>query len=109
MVYFRQMKKTVGLRQFIVIIFTIFGIGLIATIVPLLNRSVTHMEESLIADRLVADIHYIEDLIGDGEWNLKDGFICRGDVKVGDGTQENANLDPFLMYLYVVVMKDYLM
>ena len=92
------MKKTVGLRQFIVIIFTIFGIGLIATIVPLLNRSVTHMEESLIADRLVADIHYIEDLIGDGEWNLKDGFICRGDVKVGDGTQAHANLEPFLIH-----------
>ena len=92
------MKKSLGLRPFIVILFSVFGIGLIATIVPLLNRSVTHMEESLIADRLVADIHYIEDLIGDGEWNLKGDYICRGDVKVGDGTQDHANLEPFLLH-----------
>ena len=56
------------------------------------------MEEMLIADRLVADIHYIEDLIGDGEWNLKEGYICRGGVKVGDGTQAHANLEPFLLH-----------
>jgi|GEM_PF-325590 len=92
------MKKTLGLRQYIVIIFTIFGIALIATIYPILNSSVTHMEESLIANRLVADIHYIEDLIGKGEWNVKDGYICRGNVKVGDGTQEHANLEPFLLH-----------
>ena len=92
------MKKAIGLRQFIVIAFSIFGIVLIATIFPILNRSITHMEENLIANRLVADIHYIEDLIGDGEWNLKGDYICRGDVKVGDGTQEHANLEPFLLH-----------
>ena len=92
------MKKSIGLRPFIVIAFTIFGIGLIATIFPVLQSSVRHMEEDLIANRLVADIHYIEDLIGDGDWNLKDDYICRGDVKVGDGIQEHANLEPFLLH-----------
>jgi len=92
------MKKAWGLRQYMLIIFTAFGIVLIAIIFPILNSSVTKMEEDLISDRLVADIHYIEDLIGDGNWNIKEDSICRGDVVVGDGTEENANLTPFLMH-----------
>ncbi|MBO5565524.1 MAG: diguanylate cyclase, partial [Lachnospiraceae bacterium] len=92
------MKKTLGLRESMLILFTIFGVALIQIIFPILNRNVTRMEEDLISSRLVADIHYIEDLIGDGDWNLKGDYICRGDVKVGDGTQEHANLEPFLLH-----------
>ena len=91
-------KKALGLRQYMIILFALFGIVLIFTIFPILRESVAKMEEDLIADRLIADIHYIEDLIGEGEWNLKDGYICRGDVVVGDGTQEHAYLDPFLLH-----------
>lgn len=92
------MKKPNGLRQYMIIVFTAFGIILMSTIFPILQASVTNMEEELIASRLVADIHYIEDLIGDGDWNLKGDYICRGDVLVGDGTQEHANLEPFLLH-----------
>ena len=81
-----------------IILFTLFGIALIATIFPILRSSVTQMEEELIDSRLIADIHYIEDLIGEGDWNLKGNSICRGDVVVGDGTQENAYLEPFLFH-----------
>lgn len=80
------------------IVFAVFGVVLIAIIFPILNVSVTRMEEDLISDRLVADINYIEDLIGDGDWNIKGKSICRGDVVVGDGTQEHANLEPFLVH-----------
>ncbi len=90
--------KSQGLRQNMLIVFAVFGLVLIGITFPILNASVTSMEEDLISDRLVADIHYIEDLIGDGEWNIKGNSICRGDVVVGDGTQENANLAPFLLH-----------
>ncbi len=92
------MFKNQGLRQNMLIIYTLFGLVLIAVFFPILNRSVTHMEEDLISSRLVADIHYIEDLIGEGNWNITNGSICRGDVVVGDGTQEKANLTPFLLH-----------
>ena len=81
-----------------IVLFTIFGIALIAIIFPILNSSVTKMEEGLIANRLVADIHYIEDIIGRGNWNIRDGYILRGNVKIGDGKKENANLEPFLRH-----------
>lgn len=90
--------KSQGLRQNMLIVFAVFGLVIIAITFPILNASVTRMEEDLISDRLVADIHYIEDLIGNGEWNLQGNSICRGDVVVGDGTQEHANLDPFLLH-----------
>ncbi len=91
-------KKTYGLQSYIIMMFTVLGIILIAIIFPILNANVTRMEEDLISSRLVADINYIEDLIGEGDWNIKGDNICRGDVVVGDGTQENANLEPFLLH-----------
>lgn len=90
--------KNLGLRQNMIFIYSLLGIVLIAIIFPVLNVRVTRMEEDLISDRLVADIHYIEDLIGEGDWVLKDGSIGRGDVMVGDGTEEKANLAPFLLH-----------
>ena len=92
------MKKGITLSQYMILIFTLFGVLLVVTIFPIMNASVTKMEEHLISDRLASDIHYIEDLIGDGEWNIKGDYICRGDVAVGDGTQEHANLEPFLLH-----------
>lgn len=78
------------------ILFVSVGIVLIISTYFIALNMVTEMEESQIADRLNADINYIEDLIGDGEWNIKDGAIYRGQTLVGDGTHENANLEPFL-------------
>ncbi len=50
------------------------------------------------SDRLSADINYIEDLIGNGNWSVHSGAIYRGDVLIGDGTQEKANFAPFLKH-----------
>ena len=94
----RGKKKSPGLRHYLIIMYIILGVVLIATIFPIMNISVTHMEEKLISSRLSADINYIEDLIGEGDWNMRDGSICRGDVVVGDGTQAKANLEPFLQH-----------
>ena len=81
------------------LIFLIFAIVMVASIYWIMLTIITRMEEDLIADRLIADIRYIEDLIGRGQgyWNIKeDGGIYLGDVLVGDGTHEKANLAPFL-------------
>lgn len=32
-------------------------------------------------------------MIGDGEWHIKDGALYKGDLFIGDGTEENANND----------------
>ena len=92
------MKKGITLSQYMILVFTLFGVLLVITVFPIMNSSVEKMEEHLIGDRLISDIHYIEDLIGDGDWNIKGDFICRGDVAVGDGTKEHANLEPFLLH-----------
>lgn len=79
--------------------FLIFAVVMVASIYQIILTIITRMEEDLIADRLNADIRYIEDLIGRGQghWNIKeDGGIYLGDVLVGDGTHERANLAPFL-------------
>ena len=74
----------------------LFGIVAIMSIYGVMQNVVMQMEEGLIANRLGADIHYIEDLIGSGDWNVRSGSIYRGDTLIGDGTEENANFEPFL-------------
>lgn len=61
-----------------------------------MRKVLIQMEEALITDRLVADINYIEDLIGSGDWNVKSDAIYRGDTLIGDGTEAMANFSPFL-------------
>ena len=74
----------------------LFGILAIMSIYGIMLDVVMQMEESLIGNRLNADINYLEDLIGSGDWNVRSGSIYRGDTLVGDGTEENANFEPFL-------------
>ncbi len=85
-----------SIRFKITVLFLIFGLALITMVYIITFSMITRMEETLIASRLHADIKYIEDLIGDGEWNVKGGAIYLGDTLVGDGTHEKANLAPFL-------------
>ena len=74
----------------------LFGILAIMSIYGIMQDVVMQMEEFLIANRLNADINYLEDLIGSGDWNVRSGSIYRGDTLIGDGTEENANFEPFL-------------
>ena len=96
-----------SIRFRIIILFVLFGVLLVSLVYAISLSMVTRMEETLVADRLNADINYIEDLIalsdvenmGDGTWNVReDGGIYLGNILVGDGTHEKANLDPFLVH-----------
>lgn len=103
--------KSIGFK--LGLMFFLFGTVIIASIFGIMLRIVTQMEEALIADRLNADINYIKDLIGDGDWNVRHGAIYLGDTLVGDGTEALANLRPFLYherktgtFSYVFIRKD---
>ena len=85
-----------SLKFKIIFLFVVLVVVLVAMVYFFMHLGVKNLEENLIGNRLEADINYIEDLIGDGEWNVKDGAIYLGDTLVGDGTEENANLAPFL-------------
>lgn len=63
--------------------------------VSLIN-ALTELQTDLTESRLHSDINYIRDLIGQGEWNLRNGYLFHGDTMIGDGTTEHANLEPFL-------------
>ncbi|MCQ2545522.1 MAG: SpoIIE family protein phosphatase, partial [Clostridia bacterium] len=52
--------------------------------------------EEMMSARMNGYIQYNEDLIDEGEWNIRDGALYRGDILVGDGTEKNAYVEPFL-------------
>lgn len=96
-----------SIRFRLALILCLFGALLVFLVYFITLNFVNRMEETLIASRLNADINYIEDLIalsdvehmGDRHWNVRDdGGIYLGDILVGDGTHERANLDPFLLH-----------
>lgn len=65
------------------------------------TSTITRLVEDLIAVRLLTEMHYVEALINpnpDATWSIRDGSIYFGDVLLGDGTQEKANLAPFLKH-----------
>ena len=57
------------------ILLGLFTIMTIASIYGIMRNAVMRMEESLISNRLYADINYVEDLIGSGDWNIRDNAI----------------------------------
>ena len=85
-----------SLRIKISFVFFNFTVLTIALIYLFVRGGMANMEEQLYDSRLIADIHYIEDIIGSGSWNIQGDAIYLGDTLVGDGTDENANLAPFL-------------
>ena len=97
-----QFKNFILLRTIysqIIITFAVFAVVILFFVNLTVTATITRLVEDLIAKRLVADIHYIEDLINhdsQSEWAIKDGSIYFGDVLIGDGTEEKANLAPFL-------------
>lgn len=64
------------------------------------NSTIENLERQLITSRLESDINYIEDLISrydeNAYWHVNGKEIYYGDVLIGDGTEENANFEPFL-------------
>ncbi len=45
-----------------------------------------------------ADLRYIREVVGKGQWHIKDGFLYVNETCLGDGTKEKSNLDIFSDY-----------
>lgn len=80
------------------VILSVLGGGLLLLLCVnyIMNSTLRDLEREQTASRLESDIHYISDLIGGGQWSSRDGALYLGDKLIGDGTEENANLSPFL-------------
>lgn len=85
-----------GIRFKIAIAILLASIVLMLAAEITMDRTISATVEYMMSSRMQGDIHYIEDLIGEGEWHIEDGALYRGDKLIGDGTEENAYLDPFL-------------
>lgn len=85
-----------GIRFKIVLAVLLASILLLLAVEFTMDRTISNTVEELMASRMQDDIHYIEDLIDDGEWCEKGGALYRGNTLIGDGTEEKANLAPFL-------------
>ncbi|MCQ2551507.1 MAG: SpoIIE family protein phosphatase [Clostridia bacterium] len=78
-------------------VLVLVGVGLYAGINYTIENVLESQEEALMTDRLSSDIQYLQDIIGDGDWFIdEEGYLCRGDVRLGNGTDKTANIAPFL-------------
>ena len=85
----------------IIIAYAVFAVVILFFVNLTVTSAISNLVEGSIASRLTADIHYMEDLINpnsQSQWSIKDGSIYFGDVLIGDGTEETANLEPFLIH-----------
>ncbi|EHL16162.1 diguanylate cyclase domain-containing protein [Peptoanaerobacter stomatis] len=83
----------------IILTYMVFSLVLFLFMNLAITSAITRLEENLMSQRLQSDINYIEDLISNNskfEWQIKGDKIYFGDVLIGDGTEEKANLEPFL-------------
>ncbi len=74
-------------------------IVLVVFIILIFSTTIYDFAESSMKEKLSSDTIHLEDIIGhceEGEWRIEDGALYRGDVLIGDATEENANLEPFL-------------
>lgn len=85
-----------GIRFKMTIALLLAAIVLMFAIELTMDSAVSNTVEEMMSSRMEGDIQYIEDLIDEGEWDEKDGALYRGNTLVGDGTEENAYLEPFL-------------
>jgi len=103
-----------SLRSRIRIVILLLSVLLIATVEITMTRSIRNMAEQAMLSRMEGDINYIKDLIWqadhdrktysgnqdkpvaeDGDWSIQDGALFYGTILIGDGTEENAYLEPF--------------
>ncbi len=79
----------------VVLAVLIGGLLLLAFFGYFFKNTINDTEIEHMRSRLTSDCSYIEDLIGDGSWSLRDGMLIKGSLPVGDGRAENADNAPF--------------
>lgn len=87
------------LHSKLILIYLIFSIGLFIFINLAVMSVVTNLEETMMLRRLHSDVVYLEDLLSKDDsarWRIENDKIYYGNLLIGDGTEQNANLAPFL-------------
>jgi diguanylate cyclase (GGDEF)-like protein len=96
MLYGTDMRFLRSLRFEAMLVMTITSIAMVAIAYLMCRGSLTDQQDELISERLNTDIQFLSDEIGSGEWSLKDdGFLYKGDICLGNGTPETADIAPF--------------
>ena len=88
---------TIRFKNTIIITITMIIVCLMAFIV---SRSLmVSFQREMNASRLNSDITILSDYLSPGYWSLnEDGYLLKGDVVLGNGTPEAANIDTFIKF-----------
>ena len=86
-----------GIRFRMRLVILLVSAAMMVAVEVTIMKSVEKTVESAMTSRLESDIHYIYDMFGEGEWHIENGALYCGNIMVGDGTLENAYLDPFML------------
>ena len=90
-------SRSISLFFKVIALLVLAGILLYTGINYTIENVLQEQEETLMTERLSSDIQYLQDIIGEGDWHIDDeGFLCRGDVRLGNGTDKTAQREPFL-------------
>lgn len=79
----------------VLLIVLISGAILYASISSAITYVVDQQEKEMMTAQLKSNLQYLSDLIGEGDWSVQDGCIYKGDVRLGNGTLDAANTEPF--------------
>ena len=94
-----EKKRKLNLHSIIVkflLAFLLFGSLLALITVSIQNDLAQTTAEELTAAQEQRSLAALEKNLGGGEWAVRGHFLCIGDTPVGDGTYENAHIEPFL-------------
>ncbi len=94
-----KVKNFLHLRSIsskIILAFVICGLLLLGAVELIVTENLRTLEEDLVSEKERTDIQYMEDYISSGSWRVEDGMLYKGDVAIGDGTEEHANSDIFV-------------
>ena len=76
--------------------FLMFGSLLVMITVSIQYDFAETMTEEVTAANELLSLSALEKNLGGGDWNVRGHCLYKGDVPVGDGLYENANIEPFL-------------
>ena len=78
-------------------VFILFGGLLVLLTVSIQNDFAETSSEEIALAQEMRSLETLEKNLGGGEWSVRDKFLYKGDIPIGDGIYEHANIEPFLI------------
>lgn len=95
----QQIKRKLNFHSIIIkflLVFLLFGSLLVLITVSIQSDLAQTTTEELTAVQEQQNLTALEKNLGSGDWSVREHCLYKGDVPVGDGTYEHANIKPFL-------------